>query len=67
MKQMDRIKMDIAAITDPVEMAIYLDGIREVAGIYCETKHPGQVTIENGELKDVSIRGICHYLMSKVL
>lgn len=65
MIQMDRIKREIAVITDPIEMAMYLDGIREEASIYCEFYYPRQVKIEKGELKDVSVKGICRYLESE--
>lgn len=65
MIRMECIKREIAVITDPIEMAMYLKGIREEASIYCEFYYPRQVESEKGELKYVSVKGICRYLESE--
>lgn len=49
-----------------MEFARYLDGMRFVATVYCRENYPDEVIRENGQIKDVIIRGICRYLERKV-
>ena len=66
MTQFDIIKKRISEIEEPMELARYLDGMRFVATVYCRENYPDEVIRENGQIKDVTIRGICRYLESKV-
>ena len=43
MKQIDKIKRDIAEITEPLELAGYLDGITMAAVLYCKKEYPDEV------------------------
>ena len=40
MTQLERIKREISEITNPIEMAGYLDGIRVSASLYCRSHEP---------------------------
>lgn len=66
MKEIDKIKIEIGNINDPVEMAGYLDGIRTAAMLYCKNNHPEEVVIENGRITDLTIYGMVSYLKSDV-
>lgn len=66
MTQLDKIKKHIFEIEEPMELAAYLGGIRFVAAVYCRENYPNEVIRENGRIKDITIRGICRYLESKV-
>ena len=37
-----------------------------VATVYCRENYPDEVIRENGQIKDVTICGICRYIESKV-
>lgn len=64
MTQLERIKREISEITNPIEMAGYLDGIRVSASLYCRNNYPEEAVIEDGKLKDVTICGMCRFLES---
>lgn len=65
MKQIDKIKRDIAEITEPFELAGYLDGIATAAAIYCKKEYPDEVIFQDGRLKEVTVYGMSHYLDSE--
>lgn len=62
MKQIDKIKKDIAEITEPFELAGYLDGITTAAAIYCKKEYPDEVIFKDGKLKEVTVYGMSCYL-----
>lgn len=62
MKQIDKIKKDIAEISEPFELAGYLDGITMAAVLYCKKEYPDEVVFNDGKLKEVTICGMSHYL-----
>ena len=66
MKQIDKIKRDIAEITEPLELAGYLDGITAAAAIYCKKEYPDEVIFENGKLQEITIYGMNHYLSKEL-
>lgn len=66
MKQIDKVKKDIAEITETFELAGYLDGITTAAAIYCKKEYPDEVLFQDGRLKEVTVCGISHYLESEV-
>lgn len=66
MKQIDKIKRDIAEITEPLELAGYLDGITTAAAIYCKKEYPDAVIFENGKLKEVTVYGMSRYLSKEL-
>lgn len=65
MKQIDKIKRDIAEITEPFELAGYLDGITMAAAIYCKKEYPDEVILKDRRLKEVTVYGMSHYLESE--
>lgn len=65
MKQIDKIKRDIAEITEPFELAGYLDGIATAAAIYCKKEYPDEVILKDGKLKEVTVYGMSCYLESE--
>ncbi|OLA94867.1 MAG: hypothetical protein BHW64_01850 [Candidatus Melainabacteria bacterium LEY3_CP_29_8] len=66
MTEMDKIKIEIENITDPAEMAGYLDAIRVAAALYCKDNYQDGVIIENGKIEDITIYGMIEYLQKKV-
>ena len=66
MKQIDKIKRDIAEITEPLELAGYLDGITMAAAIYCKKEYPDEVILKDGKLKEVTVYGMSHYLSKEL-
>ena len=64
MTQLEDIKIRVQSISDPLEMAGFIDGIRVAAALYCKERYPDEVIFENGEMTDISIYGICQYLNS---
>ena len=67
MRQIEKIKSDLQAISEPLEMAGYLDGIQVSAGLYCLENYPDEVIFENGKVEAITVYGMCHYLESEVL
>lgn len=62
MKQIERIKALIADISDPMEMAGCLDGIKIAARLFCMEHFPEEVIIEDaGHLSEVSVYGLGYY------
>ncbi len=66
MKQIDKIKKDIAEISEPFELAGYLDGITTAAAIYCKKEYPDEVVFKDGRLKEVTVYGMSHYLSKEL-
>lgn len=66
MKQIDKIKKDIAEITEPLELAGYLDGITMAAVLYCKKEYPDEVVFKDGRLKEVTVYGMSHYLSKEL-
>lgn len=66
MKVIDKIKHDINEISDPIEMAGYLNGITVGASMYCKQNCPDEIIIDNGKLVDITISGMCYYLDSEI-
>lgn len=66
MKQIDKIKKDIIEITEPLEMAGYLDGMTAAAAVYCKKEYPDEVIFEDGKFQELSIYGMSHFLDSEV-
>lgn len=66
MKVVEKIKNDIQEISEPFEMAGYLDMIKMSAALYCKQNCPDEVIFENGLLKDITISGIVDFLNSEV-
>lgn len=62
MKQIDKIKKDISEISEPFELAGYLDGITAAAAIYCKKEYPDEVIFKNGKLQEITIYGMGYYL-----
>ena len=62
MKQIDKIKKDIAEIIEPFELAGYLDGITTAAAIYCKKECPDEVIFKDGKLKRITVCVISCYL-----
>ena len=66
MKQIDRIKKDIAEITDTREMVAYLSAIEGHAGYWCKINQPEEVIFENGKLEEISLYGFTDFLNIEV-
>lgn len=66
MKQIDKIKKDIAEITDAREMAAYLSAIEGHAGHWCKINQPEKVIFENGKLEEISLYGLTDFLNSEL-
>ena len=66
MKQIDKIKKDIAEIKEPFELAGYLDGITTAAAIYCKKEYPDEVIFKDGKLQEVTVYGISCYLSKEL-
>lgn len=66
MKQIDRIKKDIAEITDTREMVAYLSAIEGHSGYWCKINQPEEVIFENGKLEEISLYGFTDFLNSEV-
>lgn len=66
MNQLEKIKHEIIKISDPTEMAGFLDGLRFAAQIYCKENYPDEVICDKGQLMDVTVQGMGYYLESEV-
>lgn len=66
MKQIDKIKRDIAEITEPFELAGYLDSITIAAAIYCKKEYPDEMIFKDGKLQEVTVYGMSYYLENGV-
>ena len=67
MTQLEKIKKDISEITQTVEFAGYLDGIKTAAILYCMTNYPQEVSYDdNNQIRDVSVNGMCCFLENNV-
>lgn len=67
MTQLEKIKKDISEITQSVEFAGYLDGIKTAAILYCMENYPHEVSYDgHNQVKDVSVNGMCCFLENNV-
>lgn len=64
MTEFERFKKAVAEISDPAELVGSIDATRTLAMLYCRKNFPDEVTIENGELKNISIMGMIDYFES---
>lgn len=64
--QLEKIKQEIIKISDPIEMAGFLDGLRFAAQIYCKENYPDEVICDKRQLMDVTVQGMGYYLESEV-
>ena len=66
MTELERFKKAVAEISDPAELVGAIDATRTLAMLYCNENFPDEVTVENGELKGISILGMISYFESDV-
>lgn len=66
MTQLEALKKNISEFSHPMEIAGLLDGVRVAAALYCKDHYPDEVIWENGQLEEVTIYGMCHFLESGV-
>lgn len=66
MRELDKIKKEIANISSSMEMAGYLDGIKACAVMYCRENCPDEIVDIAGEPTRVTISGMSAYLDSEL-